>query len=112
MCSREIFDSWFRSGKDADVEQADVEINGGISWDRFSISFSYIGITFYTSRRGTKCDCKIDCLWVRSPLEEMKYLFKFIYSFLRSGIEAKRVEFRPSTRNACRIREKVGNEVS
>ena len=27
-------------------------------------------------RRGTKCDCKTDCLWVRSPLEEMKYLLK------------------------------------
>ena len=24
--------------------------------------------------RGTKCDCKIDWLWVRSPLEEIKYL--------------------------------------
>ena len=25
-------------------------------------------------RRGTKCDCKRDKLWVRFPLEEMKYL--------------------------------------
>ena len=32
-------------------------------------------------RRGTKCDCKTDWLWVRSPLEEMKYLFKFIFPF-------------------------------
>ena len=32
---------------------------------------------------GTKCDCKTDWLWVRSPLEEMKYLLKFIFSFLR-----------------------------
>ena len=36
-------------------------------------------------RRGTKCDCKVNWLWVRSPLEEMKYLYKFIFSFLRSG---------------------------
>ena len=28
-------------------------------------------------------------VWVRSPLEEMKYLFTFIFSFLRSGVEAK-----------------------
>ena len=39
---------------------------------------------------GTKCDCKIDWLWVRSPLGEVKYLFTFIFSFLRSGVEAKR----------------------
>ena len=33
-------------------------------------------------------------LWVRSPLEDMKYLFKFIFPFLCSGVEAKRgVEF-------------------
>ena len=37
-------------------------------------------------RRGTKCDCKTDWSWVRSPLEEMKYLFPFIFSFLRSGV--------------------------
>ena len=41
-------------------------------------------------RSGTKCDCKTDWLWVRSPLEEMKYLLKFIFPFLRSGVEAKR----------------------
>ena len=28
-------------------------------------------------------------LWVRFPLEEIKYLFKFIFPFLRSGDEAK-----------------------
>ena len=42
-----------------------------------------------------KWDYKRDWLWVRSPLEEIKYTFKFIFSFLRSGVEAKRgVEFR------------------
>ena len=39
-------------------------------------------------RRDAKCDCKIDWLWVRYPLEEGKYLFTFIFSFLRSGVEA------------------------
>ena len=29
-------------------------------------------------RRGIKCDCKTDWLWVRSPLEEMKYLLIYI----------------------------------
>ena len=63
--------------------------------------------------RGIKCDCKIDWLWVRSPLEEMKYLFKFIFPFLRSSVEAKHgVEFCHLTRNASRIRQKVGNGVS
>ena len=33
------------------------------------------------------CDCKYDRLWVRFSLEEMNYL---IFSFLRSGMEAKR----------------------
>ena len=38
--------------------------------------------------------------------EEMKYLLKFIFPFLRSGVEAKRgVEFCRSTRNASRINE-------
>ena len=54
-----------------------------------------------------------DWLWVRSPLEEMKYLLKFIFPFLRFGVEAKRgVEFCHSTRNASRIRQNVGNGVS
>ena len=38
----------------------------------------YIYFTFYWGRswrRDTKCDCKIDWLWVRSPLEDVKYLF-------------------------------------
>ena len=59
-------------------------------------------------------DCKRDWWWVRSPLEEKKYLSKFIFSFLRSGVEAKRgIEFRHSKRNASfvRIPQKVGNSV-
>ena len=40
-------------------------------------------------------------LGVRSPLEEMKYLLKFIFTFLRSGVEVKHgVEFCHLTRNA------------
>ena len=43
----------------------------------------------------------------------MKYLLKFILPFLRSSVEDKRgVEFCHSTRNASRIRQKVGNGVS
>ena len=49
-------------------------------------------------RSGTRCECETDWLWVRSPLEEMKYLLKFIFPFLRSGVEVKRgVEFCHST---------------
>ena len=41
----------------------------------------------------------------------LKYLLKFIFPFLRSGVEAKRsVEFCHSTRNASRIRQKWGTE--
>ena len=32
-------------------------------------------------RRGTECDCKIDWLWVRSPVEEIKYSLTFIFHF-------------------------------
>ena len=64
-------------------------------------------------RSGTRCDCKTDWMWVRSPLEEMKYLLKFIFPFLRSGVEVKRsVEFCHSTRNTLKIWRKVGNGVS
>ena len=36
-------------------------------------------------------------VWVRSALEEMKYLFNFIFPFLHSGVEGKGgVEFRHS----------------
>ena len=46
-------------------------------------------------------------------LEEIKYLIKCIFYILRTGVEGKRgVEFRHSTRNAFRIRRKVGNGVS
>ena len=64
-------------------------------------------------RSGTRCDCKTDWLWVRPPLEEMKYLLKFIFPFLRSGAEVKRGdEFHHSTRNASRTRRKIGNGVA
>ena len=39
--------------------------------------------------RGIQYDCKIDWLWIRSPLEKMKYLFTFIFLFLRFGVEVK-----------------------
>ena len=35
------------------------------------------------------CDCKRDWLWVRSPLEEMKCLFKLIFSFLRFAVACR-----------------------
>ena len=34
-------------------------------------------------------DRKCDWLWIRVPVEKMKYLFKFIFSFLRFGVRAK-----------------------
>ena len=49
--------------------------------------------------------------WIRYPLDEINYLFTFIFSYLSSGVLAKRgVEFLRSTRNASRIRRKVSNE--
>ena len=47
------------------------------------------------------CGCKRNRLRVRFPLEQMNYL---IFSFLRSGAEAKRgVELRHSKRNASKM---------
>ena len=47
------------------------------------------------------------------PTRGDKYLLKFIFPFLCSGVEVKwGVEFRLSTRDASRIRRKMGNEVS
>ena len=44
---------------------------------------------------GAQSVTKRDWLWIRSPLEEIKYLFKFIFSFLCSSVGAMRgVEFR------------------
>ena len=49
-------------------------------------------------------DYKHNWLWVRSPFEEIKYLFKFIFSYLGSRVEAKRgVEFLYSTSNDSRM---------
>ena len=64
-------------------------------------------------RRGTNCDCKTGWLWVRSPLEKMKYLFKFIFPFHHYCVEAKRIiEFCPLTRNVSIIQRKVEHGVS
>ena len=55
----------------------------------------------------------IGCTHNQLILEEVKYLFTFIFSFLRSGVEAKRgTEFRHSTRINSRTRRKVGNGVT
>ena len=52
-------------------------------------------------------------VWIRAPLAKMKYLLKFIFPFLRSGVEAKLgVEFRHSTRIAFRFQRKLVNVVS
>ena len=54
------------------------------------IVFIYIKIKVEASRgAGAKSVPVIDWLWVRSPLEEMKYLFTVIFSFHRSGVEGK-----------------------
>ena len=42
-----------------------------------------------------------DWLWVRSPQEEIKYLFTFIFSFLRSGVEAKARRWVPPPNTQC-----------
>ena len=61
-------------------------------------------------RRGTECHCKRDRLWIRFPLEGDNYL---IFSFLRSGVEAKRgVEFHHSIHSASSIRRKMKKGVS
>ena len=58
-------------------------------------------------------DCKFNSMWIRSLLKKMKYLLKFVLSFIRSGVEANRgIAFHHSTCNAYEIRWKVGNEVS
>ena len=58
------------------------------------------------------CDFKCDRLWIWFPFKEMEYLFKFIFSFLRSSVETKRgAYFRRLTRNASRICLKKGNAV-
>ena len=44
-------------------------------------------------------------LWVRSPLEEMKYLLKFIFPFLRSGV-ARRWVLPLNTQNSAESRER------
>ena len=86
-----------------------------VKWQNSTPLFNlyYFIIIGRSWRSGTKCDCNTDWLWVRSLLEEMKYLLKFIFPFLRSGVEAKRgVELCHSTRNAPKIRQKVRNGVS
>ena len=64
----------------------------------------------YETSRGAVaqvCDSKRDRLWIRFPLNISNI------SFLRSGVEVKEgSEFWHSTRNASRIRRKVGSGVS
>ena len=50
----------------------------------------FIIIAGQSWRGSTKCYCKYDWLWVQSSLEEMKCLFKCIFSFICSGVEEKR----------------------
>ena len=71
-------------------------------------------ISLYSSYRAAihgamaqACDCKRDRFCVRFPREEMIYL---IFSFFRSGVEAKRgFEFRHTT-HRLHNSEKSGNE--
>ena len=69
----------------------------GLNWPFFIKQHLCTGIYLKSeASRGAAArgDCKTDWLWVRSPLEEIKYLLKFIFPVLRSGVEVKRdVEF-------------------
>ena len=81
-----------------------------VVWNKFIMKYmKNISFKGQSWRSGTRCDYKTD--WVRSSLEEIKYLFPFF----RSGVEVKRgVEFYHEwhARNVSRIRQKVGNGVS
>ena len=71
----------------------------------FTIDFEYeISIENWGQawRSGTECYCKGEWLW-------MKYLFKFIFPFLRSGVNKYPAL---SSTTASRIRRKVGNILS
>ena len=67
-------------------------------WKNLTIFFKFFVLYFFNWDQSwcrREYDCKRDWLWIRSPLEEVKYLCKFIFSFLHCGVEAKRgVEFR------------------
>ena len=63
-----------------------------------------MGIEFTTSRFYSHTSC-------RCATTGLKYLLKFIFSFLRSGVKDERgVEFYHPISNASRIRQNVGNE--
>ena len=47
-------------------------------------------------------------MWVRSPLEVVKYLFKVIFPFLRSGVETKRGDEPLNTQGPETIGRKAG----
>ena len=48
-------------------------------------------ILYRCGAKAQVCDCNATVAGLIPPLEEMKYLFKCIFSFLPSGVEAKRV---------------------
>ena len=101
-----------KNGKPADPAY-DIDVASKYEYIDINLWISYNINKGQSWRRSTQCDCKIDWLWVPSPLEEVKYLFIFIFSFLRSDVEVKRIiEFHHSTCNASRTRRKVGNGVS
>ena len=88
-------------------------LRAGYSVKKYKTIFYVILPHIQSWRSCTRCDCKNDWLWVRSPLEGMKYLLQFIFPFFRSDFEAKRgVEVRHSTRNASRTQWKLGNSCS
>ena len=75
-------------------------------------NYMYVGTSIIEASRGAVTQSVTVTLTGCGFDPHTKYLFTFIFSFLRFGIEAKRgVEFRHSTRNASRIRQKVGNGV-
>ena len=66
-----------------------------IQWCSLLLLFGYLEAVVAHGHKVVIVTCR---LWVRFLLEEMKYLFKFILPFLRSGVEAERgVVFRHST---------------
>ena len=68
---------------------------------------NYIKYIVASSARAEACDCKLNSLWIWFPLWKINYL---IFWFLLSDNKANcGVNIRHSTRNASRIRRKVGN---
>ena len=120
----DVLDDWLKSDLELIIVRINAAVGRGTSVRQYSVTvagsipireneifniFHFVASRGQPWRSGTKCDWKIDYLWIPTRGDK---IFINIYIFSFALVSRQSLEFRHSRHNASRSRRKGGNRVS